>query len=262
MISAETKAHRSHQTFAWLINASLGLQLIVAAALTALGAGNGPHKAVTAFGALNTVIAGFLAFLKGSGLPNRLQYYESEWTKIREYIEQRERDFCREGCNLDLEAEVHMIERMYEEVKGDIEANTPDGFISVQDITKRRAAIGQPPVFTNISNQVLDSAVDRYGEPASRSVAALKRNLSYQSSQVGERMSGYGEKATGYKEELARYGEKATEYGNKGVAIGEKAVGIGERLSSFTERPYTVTIGPERAQSPPTTREEGEIRHA
>lgn len=256
MITAETKAHRSHRTFVWLINASLGLQLIVAAALTALGAGNGPHKAVTAFGALNTVIAGFLAFLKGSGLPNRLQYYESEWTKIREYIEQRERDFCREGCNLDLEAEVAIIERMYEEVKGDIEANTPDGFISVQDISKRRAQIGPQPAFSNIGSQVLDSTVDKYAEPASRSVAALRRNLSYQSSHMGERMSAYGEKATGYKEELAKYGDKASGYGDRAVGIGEKAVGIGERLSSFTERPYTVTIGPERAQSPPAGREE------
>jgi hypothetical protein len=135
---AESKAHIFYNTFSFLINACLGLQIIVAAALTALGAGNGPHKAVTAFGALNTVIAGFLAYLKGSGLPNRIKFYEVEWTRLREYIEQRERDFCTEECTYDVETEIFIIERMYEQVCDEIEMNAPDGFTSVSDIGRRR----------------------------------------------------------------------------------------------------------------------------
>lgn len=54
-----------------LISVALIMQLIVAAALTALGAADGNHGAVTVFGGINTVIAGFLTYLKGSGLPNR-----------------------------------------------------------------------------------------------------------------------------------------------------------------------------------------------
>jgi len=218
VINAETKAHRSHRMFSLLINGCLGLQLIVAAALTALGAGNGPHRAVTAFGAINTVIAGFLTYLKGSGLPNRLGYYENEWTKVREYIEQRERDFCREGCTLDLEAEVAVIERMYEEVKGDVEANTPDSFVSVTDITKRRGTINPAPALADVGGRAVDGMMERVVDPTTKSVAALKRNLSYQSSHLGEKVSGYG-----------------------------------ERVTSFVEKPYTVsaTISADRPHSPP-----------
>jgi len=177
VIHAEAKYHRQHQTFAMLINSALGLQIIVAAALTALGASNGPHKAVVVFGAVNTVIAGFLAYLKGSGLPNRLKYYENEWTKVREYIEQRERDFCREGCPLDLEAEVTTIELMYEEVKNDVEANTPESFVSVTDIAKRKGTINPaPPAVTESGWRAMEDA-------KSKSVASMKRTMSYQSSQ-------------------------------------------------------------------------------
>lgn len=86
------------------------------------------HGAVTAFGAVNTVIAGILTFLKGSGLPNRLKYYQNEWKKIREYIEQRERDFSRPNCELNPYSVVATVETMYEEVKLDTEANTPERF--------------------------------------------------------------------------------------------------------------------------------------
>lgn len=176
VIHEEAKNHRQHQTFAFLINGCLGLQIVVAAALTALGASNGPHRAIVVFGAVNTVIAGFLAYLKGSGLPNRLKYYENEWTKVREYIEQRERDFCREGCTLDLEAEVFTIERMYEEVRSDVEANTPDTFVSITDIAKRKGAINPTPALADSTMRVIEEAKPR-------SVAAMKRTLSYQSSQ-------------------------------------------------------------------------------
>jgi hypothetical protein len=129
-----------YKRFNILINGCLGLQIIVAAALTAMGAGNASHSAVTTFGAINTVIAGILTFLKGSGLPSRLKYYQNEWKKVREFIEQRERDFSRPGCHLDPFRVVATIETMYEEVKLDTEANTPD----------RYAGVGNPRSMTNM----------------------------------------------------------------------------------------------------------------
>lgn len=74
---------KMYKRFSWGINLCLGLQLIVAAALTALGAADGSKSAVTVFGAINTVIAGFLTYLKGSGLPGRFQYFQHEWTKVK-----------------------------------------------------------------------------------------------------------------------------------------------------------------------------------
>ena len=122
--------------FSWLINGCLGLQIIVAAALTAMGAAGASRSAVTAFGAINTVIAGILTFFKGSGLPNRLKYYQTEWKRVREFIEQRERDFGRPGCDLDLYGVVAMAERMYEDVKVDLEASTPDRFAGFSSARK------------------------------------------------------------------------------------------------------------------------------
>ncbi len=76
LVDNEIKQKNTYKMFSRLINGCLGLQIIVAAALTALGAADGSRKAVTVFGATNTVIAGFLTYLKGSGLPGRLQYFQ------------------------------------------------------------------------------------------------------------------------------------------------------------------------------------------
>jgi hypothetical protein len=118
------------------INGCLGLQIIVAASLTAMGAANTNHVGVTAFGAINTVIAGLLTYLKGSGLPNRLRYYENEWKKVREYIEQREREFSHGGGG-DVYEVVRGIEEMYEGVKRDVQSNTPDNYVSVGEARSR-----------------------------------------------------------------------------------------------------------------------------
>ena len=128
------------------INSCLGIQVIVAAALTAMGAANSNHVSITAFGAINTVIAGILTYLKGSDLPNRIRWYENEWKKVREYIEQRERDFSRPDCELDVGQVVTAIEAMYEEVKADIQNNTPEMYISVSDIRTRSAAATNPQI--------------------------------------------------------------------------------------------------------------------
>ncbi|KAI0417931.1 hypothetical protein F5X98DRAFT_339186 [Xylaria grammica] len=131
IVHSEQKAKDSFKVFSVVINGCYFLQIVIAAALTALGAARASSGAVTAFGALNTVIAGFLTFLKGSGLPGRLKYYGNEWKKIREFIEQRERDFMRSGHNLDVYEVIETVEKMYNNLKADIELNTPDSYTSV-----------------------------------------------------------------------------------------------------------------------------------
>lgn len=135
----ERQAKRGYKFAAIFINGCLGLQIIVAAALTAMGAANSNHVGITAFGAINTVIAGILTYLKGSGLPNRIRFYEQQWKKVREFIEQRERDFSRPDCQLDVNEVVSAIEAMYEEVKADVATNTPDSYTSVSDMRGRSA---------------------------------------------------------------------------------------------------------------------------
>ena len=145
----EAQAKRGFKLASLFINGCLGLQVIVAAALTAMGAANTNHVGITAFGAINTVIAGILTYLKGSGLPNRIRWAECEWKKIREFIEQRERDFSRPDCKLNLHEVVHAIEAMYEEVKADVQHNTPDAYVSMSDI-RSRGVQSQAPRFQNM----------------------------------------------------------------------------------------------------------------
>ncbi|KAL4936240.1 hypothetical protein BDV06DRAFT_96580 [Aspergillus oleicola] len=127
VVRAETKAASRYRFHATLINTCLAIQIVVAATLTALGAARGPHNAITAFGAINTIVAGILTYLKGSGLPDRLKHYQNEWRNIREYIEQRERELCLHNCEMDVEEEIQIIEQMYEGVKREIEATKSGG---------------------------------------------------------------------------------------------------------------------------------------
>ncbi|KAI1764547.1 hypothetical protein GGR53DRAFT_520267 [Hypoxylon sp. FL1150] len=131
VIHAEQKAKDSFKVYSILINVCYFLQIVVAASITAMGAAGVSHGAVTAFGAINTIIAGLLTFLKGSGLPGRFKYYGHEWKKIREFIEQRERDFSRAGCTLDVFEVVAAVDRMYNNTKREIEMNTPNNYTSV-----------------------------------------------------------------------------------------------------------------------------------
>lgn len=127
VVTNETKAARSFRIFNWLINICLGIQIVVAAAVTAVGAASGPHSAVTTFGAINTIMAGVLTYLRGSGLPDRLKSYQNKWKDIREYIEQREREFCLVGCDLDVQEEIFIVESMYQSIKSEREGSQSSG---------------------------------------------------------------------------------------------------------------------------------------
>ncbi|EFQ98824.1 hypothetical protein MGYG_01839 [Nannizzia gypsea CBS 118893] len=146
VVSAEARYKREYRFFTLLISCCLGIQIIVAAALTALGAGNGPRVLITIFGAVNTAIAGYLTYLKGSGLPNRKRYHQSQYSKIRQHIEQRERDFCLENCELDVLREIRHIQHMYEAVQEDVEANTPESYSSVKRFQANQPALPQSAI--------------------------------------------------------------------------------------------------------------------
>ena len=121
----EHKAKMQYYASALVINACLLSQVIFASALTALGAGSGSHTQITALGAANTVIAAILTFTKGSGLPNRLRQFQCTLRKVREYIEQRERDFAQLDCQLDVDHEMKVIKGMYEQARQNDENNDP-----------------------------------------------------------------------------------------------------------------------------------------
>jgi hypothetical protein len=184
----EAQAKRGYKFATVFINGCLGAQIVVAAALTAMGAANSSHVGITAFGAINTVIAGILTYLKGSGLPNRIRYYEQEWKRIREYIEQRERDFSRQDCQLDVNDVVSTIEAMYEQVKADIQTNTPDSYISVSDIRARATATlhQAPHVNASAGRNKLEELELKYGHK----VTDLLESLAHKEEERLKRIEG------------------------------------------------------------------------
>ncbi|KAF5624925.1 c6 transcription factor [Fusarium sp. NRRL 52700] len=62
------------------------LQLMIGASITALSAGGQNDTAITVLAASNTVIAGLLALLHNSGIPDRYRYDKSEFQKVEDHI--------------------------------------------------------------------------------------------------------------------------------------------------------------------------------
>lgn len=117
LVDAEVKARVQYYFSSSVINVCLLAQIVIAAALTALGAANASHTAIMILGSANTVIAGGMTYLKGQGLPDRIMQYANGLRKVREYLEERERQFMRPDCNLDVDQEARIILRMYEAVR-------------------------------------------------------------------------------------------------------------------------------------------------
>jgi hypothetical protein len=67
------------------------VQIIIGAALTALGATSSRHETViTILGAFNTVLAGVLALIKGSGQPQKLGKDRIGYRRLQDWIEETE----------------------------------------------------------------------------------------------------------------------------------------------------------------------------
>jgi hypothetical protein len=128
----------TYQSCDALLTFCMFIQIIVGAAVTALGAGNANNTIVTVFGAANTAVASLLAVLKSKGLPNRLRQDWNGWRELREYIEEREReiDMRIQGHGrglppLDIWRTVRDIEARYQTMRLTLEANRPDTYIRV-----------------------------------------------------------------------------------------------------------------------------------
>lgn len=129
VIAEEYKISWQYWFMSALIEGSFLGQVAIGAALTALGASNSSHIAITILGSANTVIAGLQTYLKGQGLPNRLQQYEFGLRKLREHIEDLERHFSHEECRLNVDHEIAEVAAMYHAVRQTAEDNTPDTYL-------------------------------------------------------------------------------------------------------------------------------------
>ncbi|KAF2434317.1 hypothetical protein EJ08DRAFT_512952 [Tothia fuscella] len=80
----------TYQFTAGLSNTMLLSQVILGAALTALGASQSSHILITVFGAMNTIIAGLVAYLKSRGQPMRARMYRDDLERVVDEIENSE----------------------------------------------------------------------------------------------------------------------------------------------------------------------------
>ncbi|TVY68653.1 hypothetical protein LSUE1_G006336 [Lachnellula suecica] len=85
------RARFSCQSSYWLasscVNVSMVLQLLLGASLTALGSrGDGQQLAITILAAANTVIAGLIALMHNSGLPDRFQKDLDEFDEVECFL--------------------------------------------------------------------------------------------------------------------------------------------------------------------------------
>jgi hypothetical protein len=88
--------HRRNAQNRWyLLTASLSntlllSQVVLGAALTGLGASGSSHILITVFGALNTIIAGVVAYLKSRGQPMRARMFRDDLDRVVDEIENSE----------------------------------------------------------------------------------------------------------------------------------------------------------------------------
>lgn len=81
---------RTYYATASLSNTLLLSQVVLGAALTGLGASSSSHILITVFGALNTIIAGVVAYLKSRGQPMRSRMYRDDLERVVDEIENSE----------------------------------------------------------------------------------------------------------------------------------------------------------------------------
>jgi uncharacterized membrane protein len=110
------------------------LQILIAAALTGLSAYQETSSiALTTLGAINTVLAGILAWLNGQGMPVRFRRARDQYREVVRAIEDTERTFAEidyvdwpPGTRPNPYAERDRLEQMYDEARQDHERNYPD----------------------------------------------------------------------------------------------------------------------------------------
>ncbi|KAJ5811566.1 hypothetical protein N7474_007867 [Penicillium riverlandense] len=132
LLSRERRQRVQYYLFYVLFNLLTIAQVIIGAAITALGPLGDQHKlAITVLGAFNTSIAGLLALLKGRGLPQRLRRNMAELSKVLDHIEEQtvllrygNRKVSKDG----IDASIEDVLKQYMNAKDIIERNQPDTY--------------------------------------------------------------------------------------------------------------------------------------
>jgi SMODS and SLOG-associating 2TM effector domain len=129
-IRSRTVSQYQYFFVAAFFNLSLILQLLLGACLTALGSiAKNKDIPITVLAAANTVIAGLLALMHNSGLPDRYKKDWNEFDNVESYIKElMESGIARDGLDRDSVIE-HCFE-MYRKAKNTVAKNKPAAYAS------------------------------------------------------------------------------------------------------------------------------------
>lgn len=133
---------RAYNFSASLSNTLLLSQVVLGAALTALGASASSHILITVFGATNTVIAGLVAYLKSRGQPMRSRMYRDDLERVVDEIENSEimwlgissdvhgYDEIDTDSEVTVRSEVARLTRLYDRAVRNNTLNNPDMYMA------------------------------------------------------------------------------------------------------------------------------------
>ncbi|CAK4031733.1 hypothetical protein PV07_06232 [Lecanosticta acicola] len=137
----ERRSRIAYVLTGFITNILYMLQILLAATFTALS-GYKDTETVTliTLGAINTVVAGILAWQKGQGVPQRYRKARDQYQALITDIEMTERTFfafdghggagASNGAELDPQAERMRLQKLFDTAKADQQANYPDLYVS------------------------------------------------------------------------------------------------------------------------------------
>ncbi|KUI61657.1 hypothetical protein VP1G_08818 [Cytospora mali] len=133
VLDEQRKRAWQHFAISWALNIVHFAQVVIGATLTALGPNASRFSvAITVLGAINTVIAGVLALMKGQGLPERLHKDEMEFRKLQDWIEETEALLATGIIGRDRREVGVLVEsafRKYNSAKLSEENNRPESYV-------------------------------------------------------------------------------------------------------------------------------------
>ncbi|OAL28846.1 hypothetical protein AYO20_09326 [Fonsecaea nubica] len=144
------KAYRDQTRFYYIAmcvsHGMLWLQIGIGATVTALGTtnSNAARIAITVLGAINTVIAGFLTFLKSRNQPNRALQFRNGLRGVYEDLWQVDAEMLSGKGDIDVDQKVDDLWKKYKEVTAEAEANYPDLWVSLGKLIKPTDADKHP----------------------------------------------------------------------------------------------------------------------
>lgn len=147
-LDEQRKRSWQHFAISWSLNLVHFAQVVIGATLTALGPNASRYSVtITVLGAVNTVIAGVLALMKGQGLPERLRKDEMEFRKLQDWIEETEALLATGIIGRDRREVGVLVEsafRKYNSAKLSEENNRPDNYVPDPGSAHKRGRSSSP----------------------------------------------------------------------------------------------------------------------